>query len=131
MKKYLCVIGNFYAPCSSRSFIEYVDIIYRNGDIIDVYIDTTVIRQPSLSEKEILSKIFYNSNISYLKYSSFIMIFKYFLEENFNFRNKYSNFLVDGSYSAYQKSLLSIYAANNKNVCTFCCTTPYVLNEIK
>jgi hypothetical protein len=131
MKRYLCVIGNFYAPCSSSSFIDYVDIIYKNGDIIDVYIDTTVIRQPSLSEKKTLSRIFYNSNIKYLQYTSFITIFKFFLKEKFNAKRKYSDFLVDGSYSAYQKALLSIYVANNKNLCTFCCTTPYILYEIK
>jgi hypothetical protein len=131
MKKYLCVICNFYAPCSSPGFIEYIDMIYKNGGCIDIYIDTTVIREPSLSECARLSRIFYNSEILYLRYIDCFSFFKKLIKQKINNDHKYTDFLTDGSYSPYQKSLLSVYQANSKNSTTFCCTTPFLFHEIK
>ena len=132
MKKHLCIIGNFYAPCSSDGFIDYIDKLYKKGCSIDVYIDETVIgRSPTLTEKDALSNIFYDSKVEYLKYSSFIKIFLFLLKEKRKVKRQYYNFIVDGSYSVYQKALLSVYSANDKDLYTFCCTTPYILYEVE
>ena len=130
-KKYLCVIGNYYATYSNKGFIDYISEIYDKNGIIDIYIDTTVISEPTTNQKKLLSKIFYKSEICYIGYQSIFSVIFNLLRDLVLKRNKrYTDFLADGTYSTFQKVLLSSYVKDEKCLSTFCCTTPYVLYEI-